>query len=68
MLCNAPRADLRENIMSHDSLYSFLYIMGVSTHAPGAEPSEPQKYYISVTTSSKHVHENLLILICHTVI
>lgn len=29
----------------------------VSAHAPGKEPGGPWKYYISVTSSSKHVHE-----------
>lgn len=46
--------------MFHDSFYSFLYITGVSAHMPGTEPGGPQKYYISVTSSSKHVHENRL--------
>lgn len=50
----------KEKCVFHDSLYSFLYTAGVSAHAPGEEPGGPQKYYVSVTSSSKHVHENLL--------
>lgn len=45
-----------------------LCITGVSTQAPGTQPDEPQKYYHSVTTPSKHVYEKLLILICHPII
>ena len=60
VLGNESRADQRKSMMFHDSLYSFLHTAGVSAHAPGKEPGGPQKYYISVTSSSKHVHEKFL--------